>query len=293
MTQQAHMEFNYIYVVQSLQPGDAETGTHLHRDALMKLVADLRQAGGQIDAEVVAVNDLADLFTFLGRVRDEVRDLGRFPILHLEIHGSSDKSGLVLTSGDYVAWEDLVPALTAINFLMKNNLLVTLAVCSGAYLAQILRATRPAPLWGLVGPHDTEYDDVLLAGYKAFYEAFLKELDGRKAIRALRAATEVSGQAKYLFFDAEQTFKKGFRAYIEDKCNPTAVDERVKGIMAKARGVTTLAPEQVALITSNIRNRMLDPRPSFDEYRRIHFMIDDYPENDARFPMTFEEVMAN
>ncbi|MFH1468346.1 MAG: hypothetical protein ABIO70_28415 [Pseudomonadota bacterium] len=287
------MEFNFIYVVQSLRPGEKATGARLHEEELQGLLEELASVGAEIGSELVNVAGRRDLLDFLERVRNEVGSIGRFPVLHVEIHGTDDKTGLRLASGEFVPWSDLVSPLTAINAEMRNNLFLTLAVCSGAYLAQILSAAHPAPFWGLVGPHDREWDGVLLDGFTAFYKVFLTELDGRKALHALREATDAAqANAKYLFFDAESTFRKAFRAYVEQKCSAEAVETRLKWISEQARGLDALTKEQREALTADVRDRMLDPRPAFQDFRRVHFMIDKFPENDARFPMTFEEVMG-
>ena len=92
--------------------------------------------------------------TFLNRLASIVADVrasGRAPIIHIETHGTSDETGLVLSSGEFVPWSALKGLLTTINITCRLNLLVVLAACNGWGLLEIVQATDRAPLWGIWG----------------------------------------------------------------------------------------------------------------------------------------------
>jgi hypothetical protein len=287
------VEFNYVYIIQSLPPGEPRSGEQLLRDKIAGLVDELNKDGIVVGAELVDIEDAAALYALLAKILALVRTTGRFPILHLEIHGSSDKKGLVLHSGEFIAWEALIEPLTIINRAMRHNLVLTLAVCSGAYLGTIINAAREAPFWGIVGPDRREWDGELLNGFKAFYGTFLTTLDGAKAIESLRRATAKTGEARFLFVNAEQMFASAFKSYVAKACNPDAVKERVGRIVeeAKTHGLNA-PPAKWEEIAATVTAKMTDPRPAFERFRRVFFMIDQYPENDARFPLTFDQAMT-
>jgi hypothetical protein len=298
MTKPGHLEFNFIYVVQSLDADELQTGTALDHFAVKPRIETMNREGLCIGAEVVDVATTKDLFGFLTRVQTEVESGARFPILHFEIHGASDKQGLVLRSGDFVEWTLLLEPLTRINRAMGNNLLITLAVCHGVYLGTILSAARPAAYWAVIGPSGTECPLVLFPAFEAFYAKLLDAMDGRKALEALlHAARAASGAQSFEVIHAEPVFAKAFRRYVEEHCNPEAVAQRIaKGVSeAKARAVAVgkVVPEQVwADLAAKGAQRMADARSAFEELRRRFFMIDVWPENDERFPITYEQVVG-
>lgn len=298
MTTPGHLHFNFIYIVQSLDADELQTGTYLDRFALQPKVEGMAQSGLPIGAEVVDVETTDDLFAFLRRVLDEVEAEGRSPILHFEIHGSSDQQGLVLRSSEFVLWTDLLEPLTRINRAIGNNLLLTLAVCHGAWLGTILLASRPAPFWTLIGPATSEVPLVLFPAFQAFYETLLGDLNGHKAVgKMLEAALEKRSTHSFNVINGEQMFANAFRRYAKEACSPAAIEKRVADIItegkrrAAARGAAV--PESVWTEQSaSIARQMADTRAMFDEYRRQFFMIDDWPENDERFPLTYEEVVG-
>lgn len=283
MTKPRHMEFDCIYVIQSLKEMEVATGEWLYEDTIDHIGVALRAKGFDVKSYLVRLRTAAELAATLEGISNEVVTNGRFPILHFEVHGT--KTGLALLSGETVPWSDLVEPLTKINIGMQNNLLVTMAVCSGIYLATVLRASNPAPMWGVLGPDSADTNQALLAGFTAFYESFLTYLDGNRALAALREATKDIGSAKYLFLNAEQMFKKAFRAYVNASRDETSLNERIAKIRAKAKDPSAL-PD-----TATIKAKLMDVQPDFERFWRVHFMVDRYPENEERFPMTFDEVM--
>ena len=298
MTTPGHLHFNFIYIVQSLGADELQTGTHFDEFALQPKVQGMVQSGLPIGAEAVDVETTADLFAFLTRVLHEVETEGRSPILHLEIHGSSDQQGLVLRSLEFVPWTALLEPLTRINRATGNNLLLTLAVCHGAWLGTILLASRPAPFWTLIGPSTSEFPLVLFHSFEAFYKTLLGDLDGHMAVRRmLEAALEEGSTHSFNVINGERMFANAFRRYVEEACSPAAIEKRVAAIIAECKrsAVTSgaVVPEEAWTKHSAwIRQRMADTRPMFEEYRRRFFMIEDWPENDGRFPLTYEEVVG-
>jgi hypothetical protein len=297
MTSPGHLAFNFIYIAQSLGADELQTGTGLDTFALRPRVDGMAQSGLPIGAEVVDLGTAAELFAFLERVRIEVELEWRSPILHLEIHGSDDQRGFVLRSREFVPWTALLEPLTRINRATGNNLLVTLAVCHGAWLGTILSAARPAPFWALIGPSKSEGPNVLFPAFEAFYATLLDHLDGGEAVRdLLETASAKCGTHSLSVIHGERIFVNSFRQYVDEKCSPAAIELRVAGIIAerKARAVTrgeVEAETNWTELAATIATGLADTRPVFQEYRRRFFMIDEWPDNDERFPITYEQAV--
>ncbi|MGE0400241.1 MAG: hypothetical protein AB7T06_26230 [Kofleriaceae bacterium] len=296
MTKPGHLEFNFIYIVQSLGADEPPTGSYLDMFATRPRVEGMSRSGLSIGAEVVDIATAADLFAFLERVCLEVETNGRSPILHLEIHGSSDQQGLVLRSFEFVPWQALMEPLTRINRATGNNLLLTLAVCHGAWLGTILSAARPAPFWAVIGPSTSEHPVVLFPAFEAFYATLLDDLDGGKAVGALFNAAAAKGKHSFSVLHGERLFANAFRRYVAEQCNPDAIERRVAAIIDEgkrraAAGRATVTEATWVELESTIKRRMADSRPAFEEYRRRFFMIDVWPENAERFPLTYEQIL--
>ena len=126
---------------------------------------------GALDVVFLDVPTKQAFLAALSRIQTEAV-LGTYPLLHIECHGSSDQTGIVLADASFLGWKELKPYLTAINVATRCNLLIVMACCSGGYLAQTLLPTERAPCWALIGPTTTVYPDELQSNLHAFYTTF-------------------------------------------------------------------------------------------------------------------------
>ena len=118
------INFNRIYIIESLQPGERQTGTELHNDLLRW------ESLQHPDFESILKNPVThdDFLNLLDEIYGKCTNDGIAPILHFEIHGAADQSGLVLTSHELVRWEELSDKLRPINHFLKNGLFITMGV---------------------------------------------------------------------------------------------------------------------------------------------------------------------
>lgn len=133
-------------------------------------------------------------------------------ILHLAAHGSD--AGIVLTSGEFIRWEELRDWLRPINIATTHALTLCMSSCKGFQAAKMVwsvAATWP-PFKTLVGPiDDVTYSDTLV-GFTAFYHHRAKGNSDTQAHRAMcMAAGEKFGMT---------TDKRSF-------------DEYMRGLLAK------------------------------------------------------------
>ena len=92
------IKFNRIYIIESLQAGDRKTGTELHNDRLRWK----RYNHPDFESILIIPVNRIDFFAACDKILVKCKNEGISPILHFEIHGASDQSGLVLTSGELV-----------------------------------------------------------------------------------------------------------------------------------------------------------------------------------------------
>ena len=113
--------FNTICIIQSLGENDRKTGKMLYGN--LKLDLDVELYNLKLHLMGVEVNTKEEFFSRLNQIKEETIQ-GMRPLIHMEIHGHDNKKGLVLASGEFISWEDLIPHLTVINYLSKNNFLL-------------------------------------------------------------------------------------------------------------------------------------------------------------------------
>lgn len=173
------IQFNTIYVIQSLPKREVQTGTNLFNDIL------LRRAGLMQDFHV----DLVDIVNYhqldevLKLITDSCSPDGMRPYLHFEVHGN--KAGLSLSNGDLVTWEVLYTYFVKINRILKNQLFVSLATCFGAYIFQVINPLAQSPLFAYIGPAKEILVVDLEADFSEYFDALLQTKDINIAIDAL------------------------------------------------------------------------------------------------------------
>jgi len=195
--------FNCLYVLESLTPKEPKTGTELYH-YLKPKIAKLGYGCKRYQPIYKSILD-----DYLDGIYNDVVKEGYSPIIHMEMHG--DEKGLILESGDIVTWGKLSDKLREINKACGNNLLLTFAVCEGAYFFRAINIMKIAPCWGFIGPWEKEPGYILSDKFKHFYDYVFKERTGdinlNMAIKLLHIGD--AGPDHILnFYNSEQLFDK-------------------------------------------------------------------------------------
>jgi hypothetical protein len=207
-----------------------------------------------IAARFVPLSSNRELVAFLEQLAAECETAGLRPVLHLEMHGAAD--GLAPMNDVSVPWTDVRESLQRINAATEVNLLITLGTCFGARLVYTVDPAGVAPFWGMVGPtYEILPSDVLL-GYRAFYRALVEKSDLWGAIDQLRSVTYPDTPQLWGADFAEIILALAFASFLESN-QPAATE--------------------AAELLSGFKQRFL--------------MLDRYPENANRFPLSPEEAV--
>ena len=271
--------FSKIAVLQSLPVGEMQTGKRLSEDvATINLFHDRG-----LEVNLFNVTTKASFIDCLRQLEEEAKR-GVWPLLHLECHGADGKTGIVLADNSYLGWSELKPYFTAINIATRCNLVIVMAACYGGYLGEFILPTDRAPCWAMIGPTDMVFPQELKSGFTAFYSQFLGTLNGDKSLESLQSTRLQSG--RYYFAPAGAFFKYVFANYFATYNGPMERHRRTKALSRKIWGMDSVRhPGRIAL-----RRQLREEKPVFEKYLRHFFMIDLYPENAKRFPISYDEV---
>jgi hypothetical protein len=288
MTVHTHLFYNpgelakvgQIWIVDSLGDDDRQTGRRLRED----LEDHITVRNLTVPVIFRRVCDPTALLSSLDELQTDIEKTGRNAILHLECHGSTNCSGLVLRDGSYVPWDDLKPRLQAINLASRFNLFLILGCCNGGYVAQIARLEEPAAFCALLGPNNELGERDLLDGLRAFYTELLTVRDATAAFNALRTAVP---DFPYFYTTAEGLFRLGFAAYIREETTAEQLSRRAQSIHQRLRDSGHPDPRELKRISQTLKDL---EKPEFDRCRRAYFALDLYPENEARFTVSYDDV---
>jgi hypothetical protein len=245
---------NMIVVIESLRPNDWKTGRALRDD--LEIIA--LPYGNNLQVHYKTAQSADELEFLLKELYGYVNLSGRAPMLHIECHGDAD--GIQLADGSLMPWARLKPLLVDINLASRMNLFVVMACCYGGYFAAECRYSEPVPFAWMLGPGKEIEADPLLALNGGFYTELLKRRD---VTEALTIGGAMRPGISYFSMSAVGVFRVALAARIKSAGS------------AESRAQIRTTEE-----------------PLFDQYRRQFFALDQFPENEARFAITYREVFA-
>lgn len=182
--------FSRIIIIQSLPAEQLHSGSRLRED--LCVLNDAYDFGLEIELFEVSTKNF--LIAKLEELIKEVSSKG-YPIIHIEAHGSEDKEGIILSSGEFVSWSDLkTPSIMA----TRNNLFIVLAACYGAHIVEILDLTDRAPCCALIGPIKKVDSNAILRDFTDFYKEMLVTGDGGRAVQVLNSNAKEEDTLYYI-----------------------------------------------------------------------------------------------
>lgn len=286
----AQIHFNRIYIIESLQAGEKQTGSELHNDLLKRMnyihsdfLSILCRPKNRQEWDQVFANILADC----GNNRNS-------PIIHFEVHGSPQKDGLVLTSREPVKWEELYQQLYPINKTMKNELFVTWAVCHGNFFMSSSFLNRPAAFRGMVGSFETIYVSDLTLRFYEFYEELFHSFDLNKAYEALAKANPDKPNS-FRCYSAELIFALTWEQYSKELSTEAELERRARELYGNNTDeLSRYGFTEDSFIDHYKNNKDVYTQRVFEQDYDTYFMLDIYPElkDTIECPRSISEIMT-
>ena len=274
--------FDSAYFIESLPSGELRTG----QDLFDNVVRPWSAGGGSVATAHFQVATTDELMKGLAAIAAHCAQNHRASILQIDAHGSDD--GLFLSSGETVAWGQLAEPLARINEACEFNLVVLSAACFGYYMIKTLNPAIRAPAWGIIGPdREIMAGDIYVAA-KAFYETLFAKNDLRAAVGTMNPGQEYQNWAIRIL-PAEIMFCRLFNIYVTEIATSENNDKRASGILAQIARQLGRDVTQKTQARDFIRELLKNHRFWFDRLRRHFLMLDLFPRNASRFPLTFDE----
>jgi hypothetical protein len=274
-----------VHVIETLRPGDDRTGRRLFEDLEPLAIA----ARPLVTARFWSAQTRGEFLEHLRSIAHDSRTHGHFPLLHIEAHGSPQ--GIQVSSGEFLTWLEFKGELTAINEISHLNLLVILAACDGAHILSIIQPTDRAPVHTLIGPNRTVSAGEIERASLAFYRTLFRVNDGVAAWRAMNDAV-APAPLTFSVFTAEYVLRYVMRGYLKTQCTDEvlASRQRMKELELERAG---MSQEAIVGGRERFRQYQRDHRSRFAEIRNHFLFCDLYPENDARFSVTFDDCLKD
>lgn len=282
-----NIHFNRIYIIESLRCNERKTGTELYDDLLRwKQITH-----PDFEAVLKTPTTRDEFISLFDSILEDCVNNGIAPIIHFEIHGSSDHSGLVLTSGEFISWEMLCQKLRPINHQLKNELFITMGVCHGCYFMEKEVVDKPAVFQGIVASFDTLSNDSIYMQFLAFYEELFTSFDINLAYKRLIDANP-DASINYAWYSAELIFAMVQTDYDDKQCTPEVFKQRVLDEINEGKLPYINRQDKRRKIREFIKIGLQTKEKYFKEAYKTFFMLDDYPELEANisFPCSIYKM---
>jgi hypothetical protein len=272
-----------VYVIQSLRPTDTETGTLLYYSVVEPNAQQRNVCFRTPSTKQEFLDVLEDIRNEL-LVRRHVSVSA--PIIHIEVHGGPD--GIQLGNDDRISWNELKVPLQRINVISQMNTLVVLSACKGIFLINTIQPHERSPAFAVIGPENEPDANDLLDDIGAFYRVFLAsngDFDFEQAWQKLGESARVSWKR----YTANEVFRFVYRQFESMWTTPEAVEKRKDGIMSQLAAVH--GDVEMEELERKATEWSTNPEPHFDIVKHPFYMIDLFPENAERFPVTYNDIV--
>jgi hypothetical protein len=270
-------QFNQILILDSIPAGEYNTARALQDDLMVR--AAVAPGGGPaiVRLRIDSAGHFVDIMSQCAEVAGREPYV---PLVHLECHGSLD--GIEFADRTSLTWLQVKDVLTPLNVATRLNLILVISACHGMAFASAVYVTDPAPVYAFIGPSRDMQAQELLTGFLAFYDRYLQTRSSEEGAEALRQTAE---QGAFIVLSSRTIFCSVIERYRQQECHPDVLIERARGLQMRARAMDVeIDIDEAAAALGH---------PGWDEhFRQKFFMIDRYPENDARFPLVSAEGAA-
>lgn len=220
--------FDSIIIIESLPDDESQTGLILRRDILLAECNLNSIAFSHIDC-----HNREQFFSFFKKLENNLKlqdnsiigGGAKYPILHFEIHGAWDKSGLVLKNKQHIDWFEFDECCRSINKITKNNLHVILSVCNGYYSACKARLSQLTPYYASIAPPKEINVGEILTIFPRFYQKVFATGELMKAYREVKD--------NCLLFHCEMVLMNLMADYFISHCEGEALEIRVNNVFNK------------------------------------------------------------
>lgn len=279
-----------IYLIESLPENEKSdrdgklmsSGDYYH-EILLSYHDKISRRGG-IEHELQKCCTPSELLHCLNKICAEVRNNGWSPLIHFEIHGTEDNSGITLANGESVKWKIVIDELTKINIESANNLLVIFATCSGVYNLHHVKPRNSAfPYYSMIAPDNIDFPILLEERLTEFY---LRLFSGEDFMDNIHKLEEAGRYSNLRFSTCEQILYRAIQNVLF-----TSDEVRKKYGLARLLGTDDILPSSNNAVVPS--GRLLNLGNYLLERYKESYLLSNDPRNVGRFTMTIDELVQD
>ena len=191
-----------LCILESLKKDEKQTGEILHNETIKykKFIEP------NLTSSLTKIESKKEFISVFNRLVNHIKKGKVFIILHIESHGSEE--GIHLSNGEIFSWEEFFNETRKLNLLLKNSLIINLAMCHGVSLIAKINPVERAPFRAIIGITDKISWGKLLEGFEEFYNNFFFTFDGEESVIKVNEILN-SNEGRFFYLKSEE-FIDGF-----------------------------------------------------------------------------------
>ncbi|MDI1316264.1 hypothetical protein [Flavobacterium sp.] len=202
-----------IIIIQSLNGNEKPTGKEIYEDLIAPYIKYRQVEKIKMNYafhDIQTKNHFLEILKFY--IVNAPYQVGGI-LIHFEMHGAENLTGLILADNSLVLWEEMVDLLREINIISKNNLYITMATCFGRMMYKGVDQRKKSPYSGYFSASKEVTVGEIMGDFRIIFEALLESGNFIKAHFRL----EEEGSKKFFYMDSKRVFELNFEAF---KNNP-------------------------------------------------------------------------
>ncbi|RZK60286.1 MAG: hypothetical protein EOO91_01945 [Pedobacter sp.] len=198
-------DIKHIFVIQSLFEGDVKSGQELYDDTIKRGIEYFQPNDIRIKHKFFNAPTKKSFVEYLKFISENAYLMSDGLLLHLEMHGSANRDGLVCSDKSLITWIELIDLFRVINIQCNNALYISLASCFGRDLFNGTNPELKSPYSGYISASKEVLPDEILQNFSSMFEILIKK--GNVITAYLEASTPDSS---FFYKDAKETFIQSF-----------------------------------------------------------------------------------
>jgi len=197
-----------IIIIESLFDGEHKTGIELYDDYIRRQI-DFNPNKVHLNHQFITVNSKDDFNDYLQYILVNSEYMNHGILIHLEMHGSGNRNGLILNNNELLDWKYLNDKFREINIKINDKLFITMATCFGRFILNDIDINQKSPYSGYISSSQEVYPHEII---NVFKELFTSLIDKENIIDAY-LSTDTNNN-KFYYKDRKRAFSEAYNNFL-------------------------------------------------------------------------------
>lgn len=180
------------------------TGTEIYNETISKKIESYKKP---FTHKLYSINSKNELIELLKYYNYNSIHINGGILFHFEMHGANDYSGLILSNGELIIWEELADLFRPINIQTCNKLFITMATCYGRHLYKGVDSFKKTPYSGYISANEAVYPSEIVDKFSILFDSLIEKGNLIDAYLIMEKT-----ESNFYYKDTETTFEESYQS---------------------------------------------------------------------------------